>query len=240
MRTIYTRAHVGPLPRARSVYDTEVAPHALRYVRAVPAAFLRLVLAGAHAGAAAAAARARTGEAARGGASGREGRAAGGGSDDESMGGDGGTHAWGGSGAGAAQGGAGSSPCSELGGGRAAALPSSDLAACLARADADARTQMSMQVRRVRMRACVQQGVCHSHHARTGSCARTLLLFKPFLRPICLQEWHLRLMYMTYEALGVMRMSEMFEIVVEYPDSHAAVSGARKGSMCGASVRLAC
>eukprot|EP00967_Tisochrysis_lutea_P066199 scaffold86205_cov25-Tisochrysis_lutea.AAC.1 len=37
------------------------------------------------------------------------------------------------------------------------------------------------------------------------------------------QEWHLRLMYMTYEALGAMRISEMFEIVVDYPDSHPAV-----------------
>jgi len=32
-------------------------------------------------------------------------------------------------------------------------------------------------------------------------------------------------MYMTYEALGVMRISEMFDIVVDYPDSHPAVSG---------------
>ena len=31
-------------------------------------------------------------------------------------------------------------------------------------------------------------------------------------------------MYMTYEALGVMRISEMFDIVVDYPDSHPAVS----------------
>lgn len=42
-----------------------------------------------------------------------------------------------------------------------------------------------------------------------------------------LQEWHLRLMYMTYEALGVMRISEMFDIVVDYPDSHPAVSERR-------------
>lgn len=37
------------------------------------------------------------------------------------------------------------------------------------------------------------------------------------------QEWHLRLMYMTYEALGVMRTREMFDIVVDYPDSLPAV-----------------
>lgn len=30
-------------------------------------------------------------------------------------------------------------------------------------------------------------------------------------------------MYMTYEALGIMRISEMFDIVVDYPDSHPAV-----------------
>ena len=55
-------------------------------------------------------------------------------------------------------------------------------------------------------------------------CLRSWWITQTHTHYACVQEWHLRLTYMTYEALGVMRISEMFEIVVDYPDSHPAVS----------------
>jgi len=38
-----------------------------------------------------------------------------------------------------------------------------------------------------------------------------------------LQQWQSRLDYYVYETVGQLRMTEMFDIVVEYPDSRPAV-----------------
>ncbi|KAL6763563.1 hypothetical protein V8C86DRAFT_2491647 [Haematococcus lacustris] len=37
------------------------------------------------------------------------------------------------------------------------------------------------------------------------------------------QEWQLRLVYLVYESLGCLRLAQMFDIVVDYPDSQPAV-----------------
>lgn len=134
----------------RSVYDTEVAPQALQYVRCVPAAFLRLVLAGAGAiGSAASAATVRVRAAA---ASTATGHANASGPADVRM--------------------QGSAPSAPVGGDNNNAtgvnaqtghsesqhrdmsavlcqitqLPSTDLRGCMGRADTDVRLQQAMQV----------------------------------------------------------------------------------------------
>jgi anaphase-promoting complex subunit 2 len=38
-----------------------------------------------------------------------------------------------------------------------------------------------------------------------------------------LQEWQLRLTYLMLETLGALRASDMFDIVIEYPDSAPAL-----------------
>lgn len=37
------------------------------------------------------------------------------------------------------------------------------------------------------------------------------------------EEWQLRLSYLVYEGLGLVRIGQMFELIVDYPDSLPAI-----------------